>query len=144
MSEIITATITLYHDDEIEIKKSLVVKGTWEQLCNHPDLNRPEYDEMYIGGVEYEPNLWPDSAPGGNFCRLIKETPLYRIYENEPYTFPDRYNYQATPDLFEHYDSGWGNSFETLEEVEEKALAEARDNINNTKCIIEDLEKHLP
>ena len=144
MSQIITATLTLCNDDDIEFETTVVLTGTREQLDTTTIFDEPEYAGLFIAGVDYEPNLWTMYAPGGNFCRIIKETPLYCIYENEPFTVPARFSFQATPALFQHPNAGWGDSFETLPEAEENALAAARTNIETMKRTIEYLEKHLP
>ena len=144
MSQIITATLTLCNDDDIEFETTVVLTGTREQLDNITIFDEPEYAGLYIAAVDYEPNLWTMYAPGGNFCRIIKEMPLYCIYENEPFTVPDRFSFQATPALFQHPNAGWGDTFETLAETEEKALAEARTSIETMKRTIEDLERRLP
>ena len=144
MSQIITATLTLCNDDDIEFETTVVLTGTREQLDTTTIFDEPEYAGLFIAGVDYEPNLWTMYAPGGNFCRIIIETPFYCIYENEPFTVPARFSFQAAPALFQHPNAGWGDSFETLPEAEENALAAARTNIETMKRTVEDLEKHLP
>ncbi len=144
MSQIIKATLLLCHDDDFDFETTVVLEGTREQLDNTAIFDEPEYADLYIAGVDFEPNLWPMFAPGGTFCRLFKETPLYCIYENAPFTVPARFSFQATPALSQHHNAGWGDSFETLAETEEKALAAARANIEELKRTIEDLEQHLP
>jgi len=144
MSQIITATLTLCNDDDPGFETTVVLKGTREQLDNTTIFDRPAYSGLYIANVDYEPNLWRMFAPGGIFCRLVKETPLYCIYENQPIIVSGRFTFQAAPALVQHRDAGWGESFETLAEAEENALAAARASIEEMKRTIEYLEKYLP
>ena len=144
MSQIIKATLLLCHDEDFDFETTVVLEGTREQLDNTTIFDRPEYADLYIANVDFEPNLWTMFVPGGNVCRLFKETPLYCIYEHAPFSVSDRFSYQATPDLVQHRHAGGDDSFETLAEAEEKALAAARANIEELKRTIEDLEQHLP
>ena len=114
MSQIITATLTLCNDDDPGFETTVVLKGTREQLDNTTIFDKPEYAGLYIADVDYEPNLWRMYAPGGIPCRLVKETPLYCIYEYQPFIVPGRFTFQAAPALIQHRDAGWGRILRNL------------------------------